>query len=135
MRVSRGLLFWCLGFITAGAVALAVQQGYLDRNAVADACRLWPLILIAIGLSLIARRTQWAIAGTVLSAVVIGAIVGEFTAGSEGLGYLILASTASFDTVEGFSSLFIITILGIALFEAVHVGGRYLLPPPERGRR
>lgn len=69
-----------------------------------------------------------------ITLAVIGAIVGEFTAGSEGLGYLILASTASFDTVQGFSSLFIITILGIALFEAVHIGGRYLLPPPERGR-
>jgi hypothetical protein len=80
MRVSRGLLFWGLGFITAGAVALAVQQDIIDRNAVFNAWRLWPLILIAIGLSLIARRTPWAMAGTAISAVVIGAIVGGLVA-------------------------------------------------------
>lgn len=80
MRVSRGLLFWGLGFITAGAVALVVQQGIIDRETVANAWRLWPLILIAIGLSLIARRTPWALAGTAVSAVVIGAIVGGLIA-------------------------------------------------------
>jgi hypothetical protein len=72
MDVNRGLLFWGLALVTAGIVALAVQQGYLDRGALADAWRLWPLILIALGASIIVARTPFAILGTVLAALVIG---------------------------------------------------------------
>lgn len=85
MRVNRGLLFWGLGLVTAGAVALAVQQGVLDRNVMENAWRLWPLILVAIGFSLIVSRTQIAPLGTVVAALVIGAIVG--TAISVGPGF------------------------------------------------
>jgi LiaI-LiaF-like transmembrane region len=80
MRIRRRPLFWGLGFVAAGSVALAVQQGYLDRDTVANAWRLWPLILIAVGLSLIAARSRWAVIGTVVSALVIGAIVGGLVA-------------------------------------------------------
>ena len=31
MNYHRGLLFWGLALITGGAVALAAQQGYIDR--------------------------------------------------------------------------------------------------------
>ena len=32
MNYNRGLLFWGLALITGGAVALAAQQGYIDRD-------------------------------------------------------------------------------------------------------
>lgn len=76
MRLNHGLLFWGLGLLTAGLVALAVQQNVLDRDVMANAWRLWPLILVAIGLSLILSRTGYALVGTAVSAIVIGAIVG-----------------------------------------------------------
>src|ERR1700693_2297026 len=76
MRMNRGLLFWGLGFVSAGVVALAIQQGYLDRSAMAGTWRLWPLILVALGIALIASRTPFALAGTALAAVVIGASAG-----------------------------------------------------------
>jgi hypothetical protein len=70
--MNRGLLFWGLALITAGATALAVQQGYIDRDVVADAWRLWPLILIAIGVSIVLARTPYAVLGTILAALVLG---------------------------------------------------------------
>jgi hypothetical protein len=76
MRLNHRLLFWGLGLLSAGLVALAIQQNWLDRGVMASAWRLWPLVLVAIGLSLILSRTPYALAGTALSAVVIGTIVG-----------------------------------------------------------
>lgn len=86
MRVNRGLLFWGLGFLSAGLVALAIQQGYLDRSMMAGAWRLWPLILVALGISLVASRTPFALAGTALAAVVIGATAGTAVAVGPAIG-------------------------------------------------
>lgn len=72
MHINRGLLFWGLALITAGAVALGVQQGIIDRNLLVDAWRLWPLILVAIGLGIILARTPFAPLGTVVAALVVG---------------------------------------------------------------
>jgi len=76
MHVNRGFLFWGLGFMTAGLVALAIQSGYLDRTVMAGAWRLWPLILVALGISLILSRSPFALLGTALAGVVLGAAVG-----------------------------------------------------------
>lgn len=72
MHLNRGLLFWGLALVTAGATALSVQQGYIDRDVVADAWRLWPVILIAIGLSIVLARTPYSVLGTILAALVLG---------------------------------------------------------------
>lgn len=80
MNYHRGLLFWGLALITGGAVALAAQQGWIDRDWLAGAWRLWPLILVAIGLSILLRHTQAAIVGTVAAALVIGAAGGALIA-------------------------------------------------------
>lgn len=82
MRLDRGLLFWGLAFITAGAVALGVRQGYLPSTWFADAWRLWPLILIAIGLSIIFARTAFAVVGLIIGALLLGSFAGAlFSAG------------------------------------------------------
>jgi hypothetical protein len=80
MRYHRGLLFWGLALITGGAVALAAQQGYLDRTWLAGAWRLWPLILVAIGLSILLARTPAAIIGTIVAALVVGTAGGALIA-------------------------------------------------------
>jgi hypothetical protein len=72
MHLNRGLLFWGLALVTAGATALAVQQGYIDRDVVANAWQLWPVILIAIGLSIVLARTPFAVLGTILAALILG---------------------------------------------------------------
>ena len=80
MHINRGLLFWGLAFITAGAVALGVQQGVVPRDLVSQAWRLWPLILVAIGISIIAARTPLAPLGTIIGALLLGTFVGGFMA-------------------------------------------------------
>lgn len=80
MHFNRGFLFWGLGFVTAGLVALAIQAGYLDKATMAGAWRLWPVLLVALGVALILSRTPFALIGTVLAAVVLGASVGTVIA-------------------------------------------------------
>lgn len=63
-----------------------------------------------------------------ITLAVIGAIVGEFSAGGRGLGYLILSSSSNLDTVLGFSALFVLIVVGVLLFEIIHIGGRFLMP-------
>lgn len=50
---------------------------------------------------------------------VIGAIVGEFISGSSGLGYLIQVASGQLRTVLAFSSIVVLSVLGIALYYAV----------------
>jgi hypothetical protein len=76
MHINRGLLFWGLAFITAGAVALGVQQGAIPRDLVTQAWRLWPLILVAIGISIIAGRTPLAPLGTIVGGLLLGVFAG-----------------------------------------------------------
>jgi NitT/TauT family transport system permease protein len=63
-----------------------------------------------------------------ITLAVIGAIVGEFSAGGTGLGYLILSASSNLDTTLGFSALFVLIVVGVILFEIIHVGGRLLMP-------
>ena len=50
---------------------------------------------------------------------VIGAVVGEFVAGTSGLGYLIQAATGSLQTTTAFASIVILSLMGIVLFVIV----------------
>jgi NitT/TauT family transport system permease protein len=50
---------------------------------------------------------------------VIGAVVGEFVAGTSGLGYLIQAATGSLQTKTAFASIVILSLMGIVLFVIV----------------
>jgi NitT/TauT family transport system permease protein len=50
---------------------------------------------------------------------VIGAVVGEFTGGSEGLGYLILFSSSQVKTPLLFAALLAIALLGLVMYYAI----------------
>ena len=47
---------------------------------------------------------------------VIGAVVGEFVAGTSGLGYLIQAATGTLQTTIAFASVVLLSLMGIVLF-------------------
>jgi hypothetical protein len=76
MRVRRGLLFWGFFLIPLGALPLLVRAGALDGNRLVDAWRLWPLILVGVGLALLVGRTRAAVVGTMVIALVLGTIGG-----------------------------------------------------------
>ena len=76
MRIRPGLLFWGIFFLLLGGIPLLVRAGVLDPNVLADAWRLWPLLLVALGVSLILGRTSAGLLGTALAAVVLGIAAG-----------------------------------------------------------
>ena len=87
MRVRRGLLFWGLFLIPLGAVPLLVRAGMVDPNAAANAWRLWPLLLVALGLTLILGRNRAGILGTVVAGLALGTLAGGvLAAGSPWIG-------------------------------------------------
>jgi len=81
MRVNRSLLNWGVFLIALGGVPLAVQQGWADASIAGDLWRLWPLILVGIGLGLILRWTPVAWLGGALVAGTFGLIFGAVVAG------------------------------------------------------
>lgn len=84
MHLDRRLIGWGLIFILVGAVPLAVNAGLLDRDLVGRWPELWPLLIVAIGISLLLTRTPGAWAGSLSVALVIGIMGGGLVA--TGLG-------------------------------------------------
>jgi NitT/TauT family transport system permease protein len=63
-----------------------------------------------------------------VSFALVGAIVGEFVAGSAGLGFVILVAQGQFDTSRVFVALVLLGILGTVLFYVVEAIERLTLP-------
>jgi NitT/TauT family transport system permease protein len=51
-----------------------------------------------------------------ISLALVGAIVGEFVSSQRGLGYVILSAQGTFDTTRVFAAIFMLAIMGIAMF-------------------
>lgn len=76
MHVQRGFLFWGLFLLPLGAIPLLVRAGALDVSSIGDAWRLWPLVLIAVGLAILIGRTRASLVGTALVAILLGSLAG-----------------------------------------------------------
>ena len=88
MQVNRGLVFWGIALITAGAVALAIQVGAIEAESAREVWQYWPVVLIVIGLSIIAARTPFALVATIIAALTLGGYAGTLVAGwSEGFTF------------------------------------------------
>jgi NitT/TauT family transport system permease protein len=61
------------------------------------------------------------------SLAVVGAIVGEFVGATQGLGYLIIISSAHLETATLFSAIFAAALAGIAMFYAIGFAERRLI--------
>ena len=103
MRVDRGRLNWGVFFLVLGAVPLAYHQGAV--SFVGDAWRLWPLVLVGIGLAFILSRTRAYFVGGTVVAVTLGLIFGGVLAtgpnvgcGGDGTGSSSASQSGSFGT-------------------------------------
>jgi hypothetical protein len=76
MRVKRGFLYWGILLLAIGGVLVAADLGVVGRATLTETLRLWPLAVIAIGASLVLRRTQLALPGVMLAAAVPGLVLG-----------------------------------------------------------
>ena len=86
MRVDRGRLNWGTFFIVLGAVPLAYHQGVVSSSVLGDAWRLWPLILVGIGLGFVLSRTPAFFVGGTIVAVCFGLVFGSVLAIGPNLG-------------------------------------------------
>jgi NitT/TauT family transport system permease protein len=59
---------------------------------------------------------------------VVGAIVGEFIASTQGLGFLLKSAQGYMDTPAMFASLILISILGLSFFSCIALLERWLMP-------
>ena len=84
MRIRRGLLFAGLFLIALGAMTVLVDGGYIGADILADAWRLWPLILVGFGIALLLGRSPAASIGTAFAALVLGVLVGSVIASGNG---------------------------------------------------
>jgi len=102
MQINRGLVFWGVGLITAGAVALAIQSGAIDGDSARQLWRYWPVVLIVIGLAVIAARTPLALVATLVAGLVVGGLAGTLASGwPDGLGLGCGGETPDSVTAEG----------------------------------
>jgi hypothetical protein len=81
VNVNRGLVFWGVALITAGIVALAIQSGVIAGESARQLWRLWPVVLIVIGLAVIAARTPFALVTTLAAGLIVGGMAGTLVSG------------------------------------------------------
>jgi hypothetical protein len=76
MAVNRRFLYWGVFFVALGAVVLVAQANAVEGTDIAAVLRLWPVLVIALGVGLLLRRTRFDAAGGVLAAAMPGLLLG-----------------------------------------------------------
>jgi len=76
MRVNRRFLYWGILLVAIGGVLVAADVRAIDTATLTDALRLWPLAVVAIGLSIVLRRTSFSLPALVFAAAIPGLVVG-----------------------------------------------------------
>lgn len=75
--INRGFLYAGVFLVAIGAVLLAADWALLDTPALTGVLRLWPLALLAIGVGLVLRRTQFGLAAGLAAALIPAVFVGS----------------------------------------------------------
>jgi len=94
MHVDRRFLGWGVFFIVAGGVALAVRAGALSADQVSQVWRLWPLVLVALGVAIVLARTPLGWLGGILVAATFGLLAGSAFSGG------LVGPTCGFDLAD-----------------------------------
>ncbi len=76
MTINRRLLYGGVFFVAAGSVMLLATSNLVDDGQVARVLGLWPVLVIALGVGLLLRRTRFDMAGGMLAAAMPGLLLG-----------------------------------------------------------
>jgi hypothetical protein len=76
MRVNRRFLYWGVFLVALGAMLVAADLRAIDTATLTDAVRLWPLAVVAFGLTIVVRRTRLSLPGTFVAAALPGLVLG-----------------------------------------------------------
>ncbi len=76
MRVNRKFLYMGVFLVAIGSVAVVADVAATDGTAIRDALRLWPLAIVAIGLGIALRRTEFAVPAGLVAAMAPGLLIG-----------------------------------------------------------
>ena len=89
----------------------------------------WSTSNVQIALAAVSA-TSGLFTGLKLAAIfaVLGAVFAEWAGASSGLGYLFSVSQAQLETARAFAVVFVLSAFAIALFAALTVAERLLLP-------
>src|SRR5258705_11151382 len=88
MRREQRFLGFGLFLITLGIVLLAVRQGWVSSDVAARAWQLWPLLLVAGGVSLLLTGRPGAPLGGLLAAICLGVIAGGLIGSGAGIPFV-----------------------------------------------
>lgn len=88
MRVDGRMIGFGLFFIVFGGVLLAGRQGLVDAALLERSWQLWPLLLVAIGLSIVLAGRPGSALGNLLFAVVLGVMAGGLVGSGAGLPFV-----------------------------------------------
>jgi hypothetical protein len=88
MRIDGRLIGFGLFFIVFGGILLAGRQGLIDPALLERSWQLWPLLLVAIGLSIVLARRPGSELGNLLFAVVLGVMAGGLVGSGAGLPFV-----------------------------------------------
>ena len=76
MTVRHRFLYLGVFLVAVGGVTLAAQGDLFGSDAAAQALRLWPVVLIALGAGLLLHRTRFGLAGGLVAAAMPGLLLG-----------------------------------------------------------
>jgi len=77
MRLNDRLLFWGVLLVAVGGVLVASDLRIVDTPTLTELLRLWPLAAVAIGLSLVVRRTRYSLPALLVAAAIPGLVLGS----------------------------------------------------------
>jgi hypothetical protein len=80
-QVRRSFLNWGVFLVSLGAVPLLVQLAIAPPSITGEVVRLWPVVLIGIGLGVMLRLTAFHLVGGVVVAATAGLVLGSLASG------------------------------------------------------